>query len=1102
LSAGDDEPRILTSPAGYELRISVDDDVDAARFDALVGRAERDASNGRPDDAADALREALALWRGPALGDLAELDFARPEAVRLDELRLAALDARIDADLRCGRHAQLTGELEALCATHPLHEGLWAHRMVALYRCGRQTEALRAYQDLRSVLREEVGLEPTPALVRLEASIVTGELAVAPDQLVVATPRPTAMDTRPRRDDRSPTFVGRTDELAALDAAWASVRAGERHTVLLHGDPGAGKTTLAEQAAEAAARDGAVVLWGSFDEEMLLPFQGFVEAVRQLWAQEAQERREQPEWSALEHILPAVAPTARTAATGHGAGELERYRVLSAIEILLDQAAAIRPVVLVLDDLHWADAPSLVLLKQLARSRSAAPLLIIGTYRDTELHEEHPLLAALASLHRARSVADLGVGSLQLGDIAELVEARLGTGETEAEAIANAVIARTDGHALFSEALVEAMADPRLDPVSRQALDVPTTVHQFVASSVSRLSRPARTMLAVGAACGTLFELATALRATNLDEDAAIDGLEECTRTRFLAETDTAGVVRFTHGLVRDVVYQGLPHLRRAHLHQAVADAIDARYAGDASRSAEIARHLGLAPAERDNLRRRLDHARAAGTDSMRRVAYEAAAEQFLDALAAHHKLDGEPEEGAELRILAAQPLVFTGEAARATELCHEALGLARVLGDPMLLARAALVLEEASWTGYGFAAPATASAIERVLRDAVAATEGIDTPRMVELRGQLLARLPRVQHFGTSPQDRLPAAEASLQIAEAIGSPQLRGAALEGMRWALWGDGDVERLADVSERILDEARLAGDRALEVRANVWRYLSRLDLGDLAGVHESISALRALGTALPEPLALWYPEVAETTLALLAGRVDDAEIAAMTALGVARRFELTWAVESFGIQLQQIRREQGRLAELEDATRAVAATHQGEPVWQLAVADLDLQLGRRDAARSQLAEVVGVIGDLPRDLTWLAAVALAAELCADVADESSAAVIYPLLLPHADRIVVIGPGVACLGSAARQAGALASLLGLGEAAAALFDLAEERNLALGATPWLARTHLARAAALARQGQAAPAAACLAAARQLAKDLGAAQILTSCDLVEAG
>ena len=169
-AAGGDEV-LLTRPPGYQLAVDADA-FDAARFETLVRAGRRSAADGRHAEAAATLAEALALWRGPAYTGLTELPFARAEAARLEEARLGALEARLEADLACGRDTELIGELAALTGEHPLRERLWALRITALYRAGRQAEALRTYQELRRHLGEELGIDPSEELRALEARIL------------------------------------------------------------------------------------------------------------------------------------------------------------------------------------------------------------------------------------------------------------------------------------------------------------------------------------------------------------------------------------------------------------------------------------------------------------------------------------------------------------------------------------------------------------------------------------------------------------------------------------------------------------------------------------------------------------------------------------------------------------------------------------------------------------------------------------------------------------------------------------------------------------------------------------------------------------------
>jgi predicted ATPase/DNA-binding SARP family transcriptional activator len=260
---------VATSPPGYRI-VLADGELDAHRFDALVGAAASDMAAGRPGAAAARLREALALWRGPALSDVADFAFAQADAIRLEEARLSAVEDRVEADLACGRHAALASELDGLVAAHPLRERLCGQRMLALYRCARQADALRAYHDLRGRLADELGIDPNPALARLHEAILRqdaglewrpperapgagpGDGAPAPEPAPGATPagppQRASLATPGWLPAETTSFVGRESELATIEDLLGLSR-----LLTLTGPGGSGKTRLALKAGELAA---------------------------------------------------------------------------------------------------------------------------------------------------------------------------------------------------------------------------------------------------------------------------------------------------------------------------------------------------------------------------------------------------------------------------------------------------------------------------------------------------------------------------------------------------------------------------------------------------------------------------------------------------------------------------------------------------------------------------------------------------------------------------------------------------------------------------------------------------------------------------------
>ena len=263
------DPEILiTTPAGYRLTLRPDQ-LDAARFEELVKDGRQTLKDGEPAQASEVLRQALTLWRGPPLADFVSEPFAAAEISRLEEERLAALEMRLEADLAAGRHGEVVAELQHLVVEHPTREELVEHLILALYRCGRQAEALEAYRDAHRVLLEEVGVEPSPKLRELHAAVLRQDPALDPP----------ARTELPELDPLITTpFVGRDREVAALRGRWESARAGTGSVVAVTGARGSGKTRIAAELARAVHRRGAAVLVAAASEPASALFEAVAHA--------------------------------------------------------------------------------------------------------------------------------------------------------------------------------------------------------------------------------------------------------------------------------------------------------------------------------------------------------------------------------------------------------------------------------------------------------------------------------------------------------------------------------------------------------------------------------------------------------------------------------------------------------------------------------------------------------------------------------------------------------------------------------------------------------------------------------------------------------
>jgi DNA-binding SARP family transcriptional activator len=419
--------------------------VDGHRFEQLVARGRELAATGAADAAARAFRDALGLWRGSALDGLTDLAFARVEATRLEEARLGAVEGLADAELTRGHPEEALGLLEAHVAANPLREAAWGQLMLTLYRLGRQAEALRAYQEVRRILGEELGLEPNPALRQLDAQI----LAQSPDLR-----NDTAPPSPPVAVARTP-LVGREVELDDLRSALRETIAGSGRIVMLSGEPGIGKTRLTEELAAEGLRSRVLVFVGRcLEAEGAPPYAPFVEILESALARapspeafRAAAGEAAPEIARLvprlRRLFPDIGPALNLPP------EQERRYLFNSVADMLARSGRTVPTVVVLEDLHWADEATLLLLDHLARHLAGAPVLIVGTYRDVELDMRPALARTVDGLVRERLVKQLHLPRLREAALAQMLGAL--AGQQPPEAVVGLVFRETEGNPFFVE---------------------------------------------------------------------------------------------------------------------------------------------------------------------------------------------------------------------------------------------------------------------------------------------------------------------------------------------------------------------------------------------------------------------------------------------------------------------------------------------------------------------------------------------------------------------------------------------------------------------------------------------------------------------------
>jgi DNA-binding SARP family transcriptional activator len=679
---------LVTRAPGYVLQVEPEH-LDLLCFERLLAEA-READGDR---ASELLSEAIGLWRGPALAEFEE-SFARVESGRLEELRLGAVEERVDADLALGRHAELIGELETLVIEHPHRERLRRQLMLALYRSERQAEALAAYRDGRAAL-DALGIEPSERLRALERQILMHDLALdlAPQRLLIHERVPLPGPLVPE----SPfPFVGREAELGALRALLARAEEGEGGVVLVTGEPGAGKTRLVCELARAAADRGVLVLYGVSDAVVSTPYQPlreWLEFLLRVCEPEAFVAGLGGEGWQLARLVPDLE---RLGISGADARDVEtdRYLFQGAATKVLTRLSGSQPLLVLVDDLHWADTETLNLLRRLARAAPEARLLVVAAYRDPGEEISPQLRDALADLSRLDAVRRVSLGGLSDAELAAFVHA-----STDADAsgeLTSAISELTDGTPLLVCELWRDLRDSGGVEISNGGAQLtrpvgevrgPDRINEVVQQRLSRLALETGRMIELAAVVGPRFELRLLAAAAGLDQAALTTIVVEAGNSGILEELPApVPTCRFVHELVRRAVYDRLPRVRLPVLHLSVGEALERLYASDAAQVLpELAHHFTLA-APVAGTERGVEYNVRAADAALASAAHAEAAARFSSALVLG--VD-DPRERVRLQVELGKALFETGRSGESEALLATARDAAGELAERGLAERA-----------------------------------------------------------------------------------------------------------------------------------------------------------------------------------------------------------------------------------------------------------------------------------------------------------------------------------------------------------------------------------------------------------------------------
>jgi class 3 adenylate cyclase/tetratricopeptide (TPR) repeat protein len=856
---------------------------------------------------------------------------------------------------------------------------------------------------------------------------------------------------------RLTTFVGRGSEMEKLRLCWGRGRAGQRQLVLLAGQPGIGKTRLAAEFALAAHAEGATVLFGRSYEEALIAYEPFVQALRPLLVRSPLDELPSSLGAGLEAVAKLVPELAqqlpRSPEPALAERDDERYRLFEAVSSLLTRASRTSPVVLVLDDLHWADKATLLLLKYILRSPEQSRLLVLGLYRDTQLSRKHPLAETLADLRRDHLFERIPLEGLPEADVASLVDNMVGPGSHPS--LAQAIYRRTEGNPFFIEEVllhltqtgdIRRASDHRTADQVIDQMGIPEGVREVIGGRLSQLSEDCNEVLTIASVIGREFAVEILKPLSGLPNERLLEVLEESVVARIVDEVpQPVGCYSFSHALIRETLYEELTSTRRARLHSRIAEALEKLHRTNLTpHLAAIAYHFFEA-GQMGDLGKAADYAWRAGEQAAALPAYEEAAQHYERALEATELLGSVDEPRAcDLLLALGDVRSRAGERDRAVAALEQAANIARKLGDPVRLARAAL----------GFPAGTVVDeARVGLLEEAIGALGKQDST----LLARLLGDLARALHFSDSFERGASLSRQSVEMARRTGDPATLAYALYGRHFALAGpDNTLDRLAITTE-IVELAESVGDRHLALTAHTWRIADLLEMGDAHEASAEIARCTRLAAECGQPFHQWRITRIRAMLLLLQGQFEEAERLARQALVIGQQIREPYAEQDFAVQIGTVRREQGRFQEMESSVKALAEQYPQIPGWRCALTLLYGELGREADARMEFEHLAADdFNDLPRDLLWLVSATLLCEACALLGDARRAALLQRLLRPCAERCVVIGDAVACYGSASRYLGLLAATMSQWGEAADHFERALKMNEKVGARPLLAHT----------------------------------------------
>ena len=978
---------LVTVAPGYALHVP-DLALDAASFDRTVTDVHRRLGKpsslweppalSRDELAATVheLDEALALWRGVPYVELEDADAAVAERVRLEELRSVALEDRAVAALALGDHGTVAAELESLTSAYPLRERLWGLRAVALARAGRQADALDALRQVRDVLDVELGLEPGVELRELQTAVLRQDPAIAwaspGDTTTVAPPQPPTAPVPPAPREMPERFVptlpswplvGRHDQLIALEAALDLADQGSPAFGAITGEPGIGKSRLCGELGVLAVNRGARLLVGRCSQDDGAP---------PLWP-----------W---QQVLRGLGTDLDV---GDSEDEGAEFRTWEAIVGSVAAAASDETLVVVLDDLHWADTPTLRVLRLLIETVEAGRLLVLSTWR-THPEPTGALADAAESLARRHAVR-LELAGLTAADAATVVEAVAEVAPSDEQA--GLLTSRTDGNPFFLVEYARLAHDGGdLSGLMTEA-DPPTAVADVLARRLERLPEESRSVLRWAGVIGRFFDLPTLAAVAGVSEDDVLDSIDPALGAGLVRE-EGIGSYLFGHALVRDAIYGSFSATRRARAHARVAEVLE----GQRDRESETARHwLAAGPAHAAHAWRA---ARNAAGVARRVHAHDTAAELLAAARESiGHDADATPQDRYDLLMDLADAHRWRGAWSDLLETVEQAIETADEMDDVRLLARASSAMTiGALWqsAGHGETHDTVVAALRRALDGLPAADDPLRCRAMLGLANEL--------YYSASFEERRALIEQALAMARRLGDDQLVLDACEVGFVSLWRPDTAELRLELAREAMEIASRIGNERAFVVASTLTAVAHGECGNVAQMWATAAEARAQAERLHLPYGLVVLDTLELPWQVMAGRFDDGEETLDRVARIAGQMSLPQTEDAVAGALITLRLWQGRGDEIAPAL----LEFEGGPIpITSTVLVFLLRSGDLEGAKAHAAQHPVVLDEVDwfSMMNW----ACAAEASLGLHDTELAAAAYEKLAPYGGRVASAGSG---------------------------------------------------------------------------------------------